>query len=145
MLVMANRVLSEWFQYWRMRSTTSVMEPASFGVPSTLNTGTGLDNQRVVRRCEQMYSQSMKFPVAPESTREFMDLTSAVSVVSMLTFSFRDLSSSSVEAMMSLSSSLRSQRGRNCRIGSGFCTSVTCSTGSSISGVLSTDKTANQL
>ena len=145
MLVTANRVLSEWFQYRRMRSTTSVMELALFWVPSTLNTGTGLDNRRVVRRCKQMYSQSMKFPVAPESTREFMDLTSTVSVVSMLTFSFRDLGSSSVEAMTSLSGSLRSQRGQNCRISSGFGTSLTCSTGSSISGVLSTDKTANKL
>ena len=38
-----------------------------------LNTGTGLDSRRVVRRCEQTYSRSMKFPVAPESTREFTD------------------------------------------------------------------------
>ena len=92
-----------------------------------------------------MYSRSMKFPVAPESTREFTDLTSAVSVVSMLTFSFRDLGSSSVEAMTSLDGSLRSQCGRNWRVSPGFGTSLTCSTGLSISGVLSTDKTANQL
>ena len=32
----ANTVCSKWFQYLKMRSTTSVMEPASFGVPSTL-------------------------------------------------------------------------------------------------------------
>ena len=111
MLVTVNRVLSEWSWYQRMRSTTSMMELASFGVLSTLNTGTGLDSWQVVRQCEQIYSQSMKFPVVSESTGNFMDLTSAVLVVSILTFSFRDLGSSSVETMTSLGDSLHSKRG----------------------------------
>ena len=87
----------------------------------------------------------MKFPVAPESTREFTDLTSAVSVVSMLTLSFRDLGSFSVEAMTSLAGRLRSQRGQNYRAGSGVGTSLGVSTDSSISGILSTGKTENRL
>src|SRR5882762_7149186 len=87
----------------------------------------------------------MKLPVAPESTREFKDLTSAVSVVSMLTLSFKDFGSSSVDAMTSLAGRLRSQRGRKTRAGSGFGMSLICSAGSSISGILSTDKIANLL
>jgi len=35
-LVTANNVCSEWFQYLKMKSTTSVIEPASFRVPSKL-------------------------------------------------------------------------------------------------------------
>ena len=34
--VTANRVFSEWVLKWRISSTTSVMEPASFGVPTML-------------------------------------------------------------------------------------------------------------
>jgi hypothetical protein len=77
-----------------------------------------------------------------------MDLTSAMSVVSMLTLSFSDLGSSSVDAMMSLAGRLRSQRGRNGRGILGVGTSLGFSIGSvdsSISGILSTDKTANRL
>ena len=46
----------------------------------------------------------MNFPVAPESMRAFSDLVSPVSVVSMLTLSFKDqlLFSSSSEAITSL-------------------------------------------
>ena len=86
-----------------------------------------------------------KVSVVPESTRELIDLTSAVSVVSILTLSFKDRGSSSVEAMTSFCGSLRSQRGRNVRTGSGFGTSLAFSTGSSISGILSTDRTENRL
>ena len=74
-----------------------------------------------------------------------MDLTSAVSVVSMLTLSFSDLGSSSAEAMTSFAGRLRSQRGRNSRTGSDFGTSLVGSTDSSISGILSTGKIANRL
>jgi hypothetical protein len=76
-----------------------------------------------------------------------MDLVSIVSVVSMLTLSFRDFGSSSVEQMTSLGGRLRSQRGRNCRSGSefGFGTSLMFSTVSFISGILSTDNTENLL
>jgi hypothetical protein len=81
----------------------------------------------------------------PGVTREFTDLTSTVSVVLMLTLSFRDLGSSSVKAMTSLAGRLRSQRGRNCQTGSGFGTSLGGLTYSSISGILSTDKIANRL
>ena len=57
--------------------------------------------------------ETVQVDMAPESTRKFMDLTSAILVVSMLTFSFRDLGSSLVEAMMSLdgAGSLGSQQG----------------------------------
>ena len=123
---------------------TSVMDLESFGVPSTLNTGMGLDSFQVVRRCVQTYSRSMKFPVAPESTRELTDLTSAVFMVSMLTFSFKDLGSFSAEAT-SFSGRARSQRGQNCHASSNFSTSLVGSTGSSILGMLSTGKIENRL
>ena len=60
-----------------------------------------------------MGGETVQVDMAPESTRKFMDLTSAILVVSMLTFSFRDLGSSLVEAMMSLdgAGSLGSQQG----------------------------------
>ena len=119
--------------------------PGIIQIPSTLNTGMGLDSFRVVRRCVRTYSRSMKFPVAPESTRELTDLTSAVSVVSMLTFSFKDLGSFSAEATTSFSRRARSQRGRNCHASSDFGTSLIGSTGSSISGMLSTGKMENWL
>jgi hypothetical protein len=87
----------------------------------------------------------MKLPVAPESTREFTYLTSAVSVVSMLTLSFRDLGLSSIKAMTSLAGRLRSQRGQNCQTGLEINTSLGSLSDLSISGILSTDKIANQL
>ena len=82
----------------------------------------------------------MKTPVAPESTNEFTDLTSAVSVVSTVTFNFKAFDSSSREEMTSRDGSFRSQRGRKCRVGSGFSTSFSVSTVSFISGNMSTGK-----
>ena len=54
----------------------------------------------------------MNSPVAPESTRDKTDFTSAVSVVSISTLSQRDVGLSSVEAMMSLDSNCHSHFGR---------------------------------
>ena len=42
--VMANTVHSKWFLWQRIKWTTSVIEPASFGVPSMLYTGIGCFN-----------------------------------------------------------------------------------------------------
>ena len=62
----------------------------------------------------------MKTPVAPESTNEFMDLTSAVSIVSTVTFNFKAFDSSSREEMTSQDGSFHSQWGRKCWVGSGL-------------------------
>lgn len=87
----------------------------------------------------------MKFPFAPESTKEFIDLTSTVSVVSMLTLSFRDLGLSSVEAMISFGRRQCSQQGQNCQTFSGYGMSLMGSMDLSISVILSTSKSANIL
>src|SRR6202789_4620370 len=92
----------------------------------------------------------MNFPVAPESKRALVDLTSPVSVVSMLTLSFKDLlvSWSSREAITSLDGRRLSHLGRNTRSGFGFskfCTTWIFSTGSSISMISSTGSIENRL
>ena len=80
-LVTAKNTRSTWFQYCRFSSTTSVMDPASLGVPSTLQTGIGLESILVVKPFFFTYSRSMNIPVAPESNRAVTDLVSAMSVV----------------------------------------------------------------
>ena len=87
----------------------------------------------------------MKTPVAPESTNEFTDLTSAVSIVSTVTFNFKAFDSSSREEMTSRDGSFRSQWGRKCQVGSGFSMSFSFSTVSFISGNMSTGKIEKQL
>ena len=82
----------------------------------------------------------MKTPVALESTNEFTDFTSAVSVVSTVTFNFKAFDSSSREEMTSWDGSFRSQQGRKCRVGPGFSMSFSFSTVSFISGNMSTGK-----
>ena len=87
----------------------------------------------------------MKTPVAPESNNEFTDLTSAVSVVSTVTFNFKAFDSSSREEMTSWDGSFHSQQGRKCRVVSGFSTSFSFSTVSFISGNMSTGKIEKRL
>ena len=80
-LVTAKNTCSAWFRYRRFSSTTSVIDHASLGVPSTLRTGIGLESALVVKPFFFTYSRSMNIPVAPESNRAVTDLVSAVSVV----------------------------------------------------------------
>ena len=80
-LVTAKNTRSAWFQYHKFSSTKSVMDPASLGVPSTLQTGIGLESVLVVKPLFFTYSWSMNIPVAPESSRAVTDLVSAVSMV----------------------------------------------------------------
>ena len=68
-----------------MQSTISVMAPASFGVPSTLNTGIGWERVRVAILQDLTYSESIKRPVAPLSTIARNLITIEVSVVSSST------------------------------------------------------------
>ena len=44
---MAKKARSKWFRYLRTSSTTSIMEPALFRVPSTLQMGIGLKREVV--------------------------------------------------------------------------------------------------
>ena len=87
----------------------------------------------------------MKTPVAPESTNEFTDLTSAISVVSTVTFNFKAFNSSSREEMTSWDGSFRSQWGQKCQAGSGLGTSFSFSMVSFISGIMSTGKIEKRL
>ena len=68
-LVTASLVRSSWDPMRRRASTSSVMKPFSFGVPSTLCTGIGPGRGVVSRLCRQTKSQLMNMPVAPESRR----------------------------------------------------------------------------
>ena len=80
----------------------------------------------------------MKTPVAPESTNEFMDLTSAISVVLTVTFNFKAFNLSSREEMTSWVGGFHFQLCWKCQTGSGFGTSFSFSMVSSISGNIST-------
>src|SRR5580704_3271158 len=64
-----------------MISTTSVMGPASFSVPSTLRTGIGVESFLVLMFSRCVKSFPMKSPVAPQSRRALVALVSCVSVV----------------------------------------------------------------
>src|SRR5258706_6377688 len=55
--------------YWSMTSTSSMMDPFSFGVPSTLWTGTGFGRGQVSSLCFWAKAQLTNIPVAPESRR----------------------------------------------------------------------------
>ena len=111
-LVIANNVLSECPSYHRMRLTTLVMEPDLFRVPSMLWTRISLESFWVQSLQLFTYCQSMNLPVAPESAREFIDLISAVSVVSTSTFNQRDFGLSLEAAMTSLGGSHLSHLGQ---------------------------------
>ena len=101
MLVTANNVLSKCLLYHRMRSTTSVIEPALFRVPSMLWTGIGLESFQVQSLQLFTYCRSINLLVALEFMREFRDLTLVVLVVSTSTFNWRDFGLSSEAAMTS--------------------------------------------
>src|SRR6267378_6431638 len=94
----------------------------------------------------------MKRPVAPESTRASTDLTSPVSVVSTLTFRFRDWGENSSgpfsAATTSCAGRCLSQRGQGFDFGGGFpkgCTTWTVSADSSIPVTLYTGRIENRL
>ena len=152
--VTAKKAHSEWFLYRRTNSTTSVTEPASLGVPSTLRTGIGLERVRVERQFALIYSLSINIPVAPESSRARTDLTSPVSVVTSSTFRVRERRVPSVSSKASMTKwdgSHLSQWGLGVLWISGVtgvifrvCTTLGISTGPSISDILSTDKTEKQ-
>ena len=101
-LVTVKKAFSEWFLYWRTNSTTSMTEPTSLGVPSTLQTGIGLERDRVERWFALTYSLSINFPVAPESSRAHTDLTSPMSVVTSSTFRVRERRAPSVSSKVSM-------------------------------------------
>ena len=81
----------------------SVIEPASFGDPSTLYTGIGWVNFSKLNRQLLAYCLSINSPVAPESTRAVMDFFSTVSVVSISTFKFSEFGVPSVIAIVNFS------------------------------------------
>ena len=73
-LVTANSVLSKWPLYHRIKSTTSVMEPASLRILSMLCIRISLESFQVWSLQLFTYCQSMNSAVAPKSTREVRDL-----------------------------------------------------------------------
>ena len=127
------------------------MDPASLGVPSTLRMGIGLESILVVKPLFFTYSWSMNIPVAPESSRAVTDLVSAVSMVwsSILRVRERRRSFSSKVSMTRWPGMCFSQLGFRLREGVGGSvfggTTGGLSTGSFISGILSTCKTENRL
>jgi hypothetical protein len=148
--VTAKRARSEWFLYLKIRSTTSVMEPASFKVPSTLRTGIGRESVLVLSRFALTKSRFINLPVAPESTKALRDLTSPVSVVSISTLSLREREGveSSDEAMTNSAGSRLSHLARGDRVSALLTDSRTTwvlSTDSSISAISSTGNTENRL
>ena len=130
----------------------SVVDPASFGVLSTLWTGMGLESVLVVKPLAFTYSWSMNIPVALESSRAIMDLVSPVSVVWSSIFRVRERQCPSFSFKVSVtrwSGTCFSQLGFHLWEGVGGSvlsgTTGGVSTDSSISGILSTCKAENQL
>src|SRR5258708_17614089 len=68
-LVTARCTFSVCWPYWSMTSTSSMMDPFSFGVPSTLWTGTGFGRGQVSRLCLWAKARVTNIPVTPESRR----------------------------------------------------------------------------
>src|SRR5258708_24207246 len=68
-LVTARCTFSVCWTYWSMTSTSSMMDPFSFGVPSTLWTGTGFGRGQVSSLCFGAKAQLTNIPVTPESRR----------------------------------------------------------------------------
>src|SRR5258708_34937942 len=68
-LVTARHAFSMCWPYWSMTSTSSMMDPFSFGVPSTLWTGTGFGRGQVSSLCFWAKARLTNIPVAPESRR----------------------------------------------------------------------------
>ena len=114
---------------------TLVIEPASFGEPSTLNTGIGCDRFRVGILDLSTNPSSMKSPVAPQSTRASVLTSSKVSVVLRCTGIWIEFGPSSSEQMTSLEASRFSQLGQHA--GEGFGLGTGCA--SSLLTALSTE------
>ena len=89
------------------------MDPPSLGVSSILKTRMGSESLRRQNQELLAYCWSINFPVAPQSTKALVDLTSAVSVVSGSTFSLRELVLPSVAPMMNLDGSHLSHLGQD--------------------------------
>src|SRR6266481_8881434 len=68
-LATARHTFSMCWPYWSMTSTSSMMDPFSFGVPSTLWTGTGFGRGQVSSLCFWAKAQLTNIPVAPELRR----------------------------------------------------------------------------
>src|SRR6266481_6209006 len=68
-LVTARCTFSVCWPYWSMTSTSSMMDPFSFGVPSTLWTGTGFGRGQVSSLCFWAKAWLTNIPVTPESRR----------------------------------------------------------------------------
>ena len=92
----------------------SVIEPASFGVPSTLKTGIGRANFRVVSRLSCTNCVSMNSPVAPLSNKVVRPCSTPVSVVWMSTFSFSEVGEGVDATMYFFGSRLSHFRGFGC-------------------------------
>ena len=125
---------------------------ASFRVPSTLRTGIGPERVQVGKWFALTYARSMNIPVALESRSAFTALVSPVSVVWSSMFSLRDLWGSSVLSNMStMKQAGRHRSHRDLRVGtlagvfSNDCMAWGSATGSSILGILSTDRVENWL
>src|SRR5258708_37426523 len=73
-LATARCVFSMCWPYQSMTLTSSVMDLFSFGVPSTLWTGTGFGKGWVSSLCFWMKAWLMNIPVAPESRRADVEM-----------------------------------------------------------------------
>src|SRR5260370_37640330 len=80
-LATARHAFSVCWPYWSMTSTSSVMGPFSFGVPSTLWAGTGFGRGQVSSLCFWAKAQLTNIPVAPESRRAEVDTEHEAAVV----------------------------------------------------------------
>src|SRR5260221_4562064 len=69
----ARHAFSVCWPYWSMTSTSSMMDPFSFRVPSTLWTGTGFGRGRVSSLCFWMKAWLTNIPVVPELRRVEVD------------------------------------------------------------------------
>ena len=90
---------------------TLVMEPASFGVPSTLYTGISWDRFQVGILAHLTKPSLMKSPVAPQSTMASVLTSSSVSVVLRCTGSKMQFGPCSSDQMTSLGASHLSHLG----------------------------------
>src|SRR5260370_15547964 len=68
-LATARCTFSMCWPYWSMTSTSSVMDPFLFGVPSMLWTGTGFGRGQVSSLCFWAKARLTNIPVAPELRR----------------------------------------------------------------------------
>src|SRR5258708_7389168 len=75
--------------YQSMTSTSSVMDPFSFGVPSTLWTGTGFGRGQVSSLCFWAKAWLTNIPVAPESRRAEVEMEHREVVVQSSTLMLR--------------------------------------------------------